>query len=102
MQFLTFPSRRRLAWSLGGAFIALSVAVPAEAAPDRMAPDLAARIHANPDDSTPTRVIVQFSEAEADAGAVAQAHRGQVLARHGLINGATLTLPRKAVAALSR
>jgi serine protease AprX len=67
-----------------------------------MAPDLSQKVQANPNSAQSIRVIVQFARPGVDSDAIAKGHRGQVNSKHGLINGATLTLPQNAAAELAQ
>jgi serine protease AprX len=95
---------RKLSQLLGAGLLAwlvsLSSLSPARAG--GIAPDLERQIRHNPTSGKQTRVIVRFARYHVDGDAVAHGHRGQVAARHALINGATMTVPQNAVAGLTQ
>src|SRR5438552_11516402 len=91
--------RNRLWTGLIPMAVGLGLASPALAG--GIARDLDKQIRNNPSSGKPIRVIVQFAVRGVHAKALAEAAGGQLIAWHGIINGATLILPQHAVAGLS-
>jgi hypothetical protein len=83
-------------------FDLLSLILASPAMAHRVSPDLEQQIDRDPNSGQLTRVIVRFDGSGIDRGALARAFGGQVVADHPLINGATLWLPQRAIAALSQ
>src|SRR5579862_246778 len=70
---------------------------PAAARAGGISPDLERRFQASPNSEKKVRVIVRYAGAGVDGRSLAWAHGGQLLARHAIINGGTLSVPVKAL-----
>jgi serine protease AprX len=68
----------------------------------QLSPDLAAGLQTDPNSDRPTRVIVRFDRSDVDVDTLAGSLRGRKVARLGLVNGATLEIPKKLLRLLSK